>query len=132
MLYLKEKDILKLHDYILDATGGMPGIRMPTALGAIVFDISATLHYEPETPWKPADIAALYVDKIAKGHPFNDGNKRTAFASAIAFLRLNGYDIDATSDQLQSLAQVVVELVLHRVTWEEFSAHLGKFMFKSL
>lgn len=108
----------------------MPGIRFPTALGAITFDIASTLYYSRETSYHYADIAALYADKIAKGHPFNDGNKRTAFASAIAFLRLNGYSIKATSKELENLAQSIVELVLFNITWTQFSAQLNKLIFK--
>ena len=38
-----------------------------------------------------AEIAAAYAFGIAKAHAFVDGNKRTAFVTAITFLRLNGY-----------------------------------------
>ena len=40
-----------------------------------------------------ADLAALYAVGIAKAHAFVDGNKRTAWASARAFLRLNGFTL---------------------------------------
>jgi death on curing protein len=130
LLYLREEHIVRLHSYILSATGGMPGIRLPTALGAITFDVASTLYYSSETIWRYCDIAALYADKIAKGHPFNDGNKRTAFASAIAFLRLNGYSIEATPKELENLAQSIVELVLCRITWPYFSEQLNKLIFK--
>jgi death-on-curing protein len=38
--------------------------------------------------------AAYLLYRIAKEHPFIDGNKRTAFASADTFLKLNGYYLD--------------------------------------
>ena len=38
-----------------------------------------------------AEIAAAYAFGISKAHAFVDGNKRTAFVTALAFLRLNGY-----------------------------------------
>lgn len=34
--------------------------------------------------------AATLLMEIARRHPFNDGNKRTAFESMITFLELNG------------------------------------------
>lgn len=37
-----------------------------------------------------AAIAAAYAFGIAKAHAFVDGNKRTAFVTALTFLRLNG------------------------------------------
>ena len=39
-----------------------------------------------------AALAAAYAFGIAKNHPFVDGNKRTAFASIMVFLGLNGID----------------------------------------
>lgn len=39
----------------------------------------------------PAEIAAAYAFDISKAHAFVDGNKRTAFVTALTFLRLNGY-----------------------------------------
>ena len=41
-----------------------------------------------------AALAAAYAFGIAKNHPFVDGNKRTAFASMLVFLGLNGIDFD--------------------------------------
>lgn len=38
-----------------------------------------------------SEIAAAYAFGIAKAHAFVDGNKRTAFVTAVTFLRLNGY-----------------------------------------
>ena len=38
-----------------------------------------------------AEIAAAYAFGIARAHAFVDGNKRTAFVTALTFLRLNGY-----------------------------------------
>ncbi len=35
-------------------------------------------------------MAAAYLFHLAKNHPFLDGNKRVALASAIVFLRGNG------------------------------------------
>ena len=36
-------------------------------------------------------LAAAYAFGISKAHAFMDGNKRTAFVTALTFLRLNGY-----------------------------------------
>ncbi len=43
-----------------------------------------------------AEIAAAYAFGIVKAHAFVDGNKRTAFVTAITFLRLNGYSFRPT------------------------------------
>ena len=38
-----------------------------------------------------AEIASAYAFGISKAHAFVDGNKRTAFVTALTFLRLTGY-----------------------------------------
>jgi death-on-curing protein len=43
--------------------------------------------------------AAILLETIAKEHPFIDGNKRTAFASAEATLRLNGYHMTVEDEE---------------------------------
>lgn len=40
-----------------------------------------------------AEIAAAYAFGISKAHAFVDGNKRTAFVTALTVLRLNGYGV---------------------------------------
>ena len=44
-----------------------------------------------------ASKASYFLYRITKDHPFSDGNKRTAFAVADTFLRINGYYIDIES-----------------------------------
>lgn len=51
-------------------------------------------HYEPESDLPT--LAAAYAFGIARSHPFNDGNKRTAFLTAVIFLGLNGLEFDAS------------------------------------
>jgi death-on-curing protein len=39
-----------------------------------------------------AEMASAYAYHISENHPFIDGNKRTALASALVFLDINGYE----------------------------------------
>ena len=64
-------------------------------------------------------LAAAYGFGIAQNHAFVDGNKRTALASMIVFLGLNGIDLDApqeaaTAVVLSLAAGEVMEDVLAR------------------
>lgn len=43
------------------------------------------------------DLAAAYGYGIAKNHPFIDGNKRTVYVVTRTFLKLNGYDLKAST-----------------------------------
>lgn len=49
------------------------------------------------------ELAATMAVGIAKGHPFVDGNKRTACVVSLLFLRLNGIEISASEDELASV-----------------------------
>jgi death on curing protein len=51
--------------------------------------------------------AAAYAFHICQNHPFIDGNKRTALATALVFLDLNGIDID---DPKEELYEMMVEV----------------------
>ena len=57
--------------------------------------------------------AAVLCHSLLKNHPFRDGNKRTAMISIGVFLRLNGYRLRTTSDQLVALALNVEQDVLN-------------------
>jgi len=78
--------------------GGLPGIRDENALEAALARPQQRAHYEPRTDL--AALAAAYAFGLAKAHPFNDGNKRTAFLTAVIFLGLNGRDLDATEAEV--------------------------------
>ena len=49
------------------------------------------------------DQAAAYAFHICQNHPFVDGNKRIALATALVFLDLNGIQIEDLNELLYSL-----------------------------
>ena len=53
----------------------------------------------------PYYYAASCCAAVARGHPFNDGNKRTAFALLCFILRLN--DVDTSLPQIETADRVV-------------------------
>lgn len=50
-----------------------------------------------------SEMAAAYLFHIAQNHPFLDGNKRAALATALAFLWLNDQSLEADDDELTEL-----------------------------
>ena len=101
--------------------------------GALLF---VTVHYlrlqshgRSVASYQPSDLAtqtALLMEGIAQAHAFVDANKRTALASGLVFLHLNGcqcrYAGDPTDDELGKL---VVDFVIHRVTLEDVTRWLS-------
>ena len=85
--------------------GGLPGVRDENALEAALARPRQKWNYEPESDLSV--LAAAYAFGVAKAHPFNDGNKRTAFLTMVIFLGLNGKDLNASESEV---VQVMVAL----------------------
>lgn len=78
--------------------GGLPGIRDENALEAALARPRQKAHDKPDSDL--ATLAAAYAFALSKAHPFNDGNKRSAFLTAVIFLGLNGKDLDASETEV--------------------------------
>ncbi|MCC7001507.1 MAG: type II toxin-antitoxin system death-on-curing family toxin, partial [Gemmatimonadaceae bacterium] len=78
--------------------GGLPGVRDENGLEAALARPQQKWHYEPDADL--ATLAAAYAFGLARAHACNDGNKRTAFLTAVIFLGLNGKDLDATESEV--------------------------------
>lgn len=77
-----------IHDEAIYEFGGLAGIRDHGLLESALDRARNRLAYEPCS--SIFELAAALCFGIAKNHPFNDGNKRTALLSTRAFLYLNG------------------------------------------
>lgn len=77
-----------IHDEAIYEFGGLPGIRDHGLLESALDRPRNLLAYEPGS--SIFDLAASLCFGVAKNHPFNDGNKRTALLSTRAFLYLSG------------------------------------------
>lgn len=89
MIYLSFEQIIELHEHLIKNFGGLHGIRdkglLESALAAPMMAV-----FGEELHKTVYCKAAAYLFYIARNHPFFDGNKRTASASALIFLRSNG------------------------------------------
>lgn len=106
--FLTLDEVLALHDDQIRRYGGIPGIRDVGLLSSALGAASATfggqfLH------GSLAEMAAAYLFYLANDHPFLDGNKRVALASALTFLWMNGLELEAPDDELTDLVVGVAE-----------------------
>jgi death-on-curing protein len=53
--------------------------------------------------------AAALITSIARNHALLDGNKRTAWVLTVAFLNINGFDVEMTQDQKFDLVLAVAQ-----------------------
>ena len=49
------------------------------------------------------DLAGVLLWHLASDHPFADGNKRAALASALVFLTINGVDLAQDDDLFEAV-----------------------------
>ena len=92
-LWLSKALILAVHDRLLADYGGRSGVRDEGLLDSALGKPQNLFAYG-----KPSlfELAASYAFGIVKNHPFIDGNKRTGFVAAAAFLDSNGYELTAS------------------------------------
>ena len=98
--------IKAFHDRQINEHGGFPGLRDEGLLFFVLSRPENTYHYyHPKTD--VAELAAASGFGLAKNHPFNDANKRTALIAMRLFLKLNGYDLAASpEDKYKTIIRV--------------------------
>ena len=122
MIYLSLEQVIELHDALIEKFGGLLGIRERSLLESAVAAPMMAVFGE-ELHKTIYNKAAAYLFYIAKNHAFLDGNKRTASAAALAFLRANGksikYDVDEFLEFVVSVAKGQADL-------DAISNYIGK------
>ncbi len=97
---------------IIQTYGGLAGVREQGALEAAVGRPKNLQSYGGEE--SIAVLGACVSWALVKGHAFNDGNKRIAFAALVMFLDLNGYrltcsEVEETAMTLRAAASEIDE-----------------------
>jgi death-on-curing protein len=88
--------------------GGTYGLRDPALLSSALAMPSSTF----EGKYLHQDLfeqAAAYAFHICQNHPFVDGNKRTALATALVFLSLSGIELYDPNEELYELMMKVAD-----------------------
>lgn len=106
MKMLSRQQVLVLHKQLLDAFGGLDGVRDEGLLGAALSSPFATFGGQYLYPSVQAKAAQLGFGLVAD-HPFLDGNKRTGAHVMLVFLALNGIELKYTQ---QELINIILEV----------------------
>ena len=99
MITLNKEQIKRLHGKLLEATGGLDGIRdeaMIDSAISVAFQTFDEVEFYPSTAAKIARIAYGLVCN----HPFIDGNKRIGTYVMMVLLELNHIEVDFTDDDI--------------------------------
>jgi death-on-curing protein len=104
--------VLDFHAEQLALFGGADGLRDRGLLeSALARPVNKFAYGEKGI----AALSAAYGFGIARNHAFIDGNKRTALASMIVFLGLNGLDLDVPQEAATAM---ILSLAAGEITEE--------------
>lgn len=102
MKILNKRQILMLHQHLVDETGGSPGLRdeglLDSALNA-PFQVFGDTGAYPSLQQKAARLCCGLV----KNHPFIDGNKRIGAHAMLVFLAVDGLKLSYTQKELSDI-----------------------------
>ncbi len=118
-LWIEERDAFAIHDRLLAAHGGAPGLR---DAGLLQSALARPLqHHAYADSADVVEMAALYTAGMVRNHPFVDGNKRVGFVVGILFLELNGFRFMASEEDA---TQAVLGLAAGTLDEAAFAAWL--------
>ena len=102
MVWITVEDAIMIHNCIIEATGGVDGLRDRAGLEAAV---SAPLQ-----SFGGVDLFPSKIEKIARvgfglasNHAFLDGNKRIGAMMTQLILKWNGYQLDLKQGELADM-----------------------------
>jgi death-on-curing protein len=117
MVYLGIEEVIRIHDEILGASGGLNGIRDRGGLESAIAQPQMEMFGEELYPTL-AEKAAMLGFSLISNHPFLDGNKRIGHAAMETFMLLNGYELDASVDEQES---VILQIAAGEMNKEAFT-----------
>jgi death-on-curing protein len=108
-VWIEADDAILANLQLIEAFGGLAaGSREGNLLLAAIARGLNKWHYAETRP-SLFELAAAYAFGIVRGHVFHDGNKRTAYTTAIAFLRKNGVDVAPPGDEIVETTVALAE-----------------------
>jgi death on curing protein len=96
--YLRVDHVLRIHERVVERSGGAPGVLNPDAVDSAVAQPQMAFGGQDLYPTL-AEKAAALAYSLNMNHPFQDGNKRTAHAAMEMFLLRNGHEIEASVEE---------------------------------
>ena len=99
MITLSKEQIISLQKRLLDATGGLDGIRDESLLDSALSAAFQTFDDVELYPSTASKIARTAYGLVCN-HPFTDGNKRIGTYVMLVLLDLNHIEADFTDDDI--------------------------------
>jgi death-on-curing protein len=101
--FLSLDEVLAIHERMIEAFGGAPGIRDRGLLESAL--------YRPQSGYYESleEMAAALFESLLINHPFVDGNKRVAFFAMDVFLRMNGWKMQVEAKKAYAILMKLFE-----------------------
>lgn len=106
MIKFSKEKVLLLHQLLTEETGGSAGVREYALLESALESAFATFDGVDLYPTKEEKAAKIGFSLISN-HAFVDGNKRIGMYVMLTFLEVNGIKINASNDDVETLAMSV-------------------------
>ena len=129
-IWLREDEVLAISTQAVAIFGGLSGdVRDENLLKAALGRAINKWHYDDPKP-DIFTLAAAYCFSLVKGHAFHDGNKRTAYISAVVFLAKHGIDFATDqSDIVRTMLGAADGSVSEKDLADWFRSHSGNLKF---
>jgi death-on-curing protein len=121
-IYLSLDQVLAIHRAAIERYGGSGDILDPGKIDSAVAQPQMTFDGNDLYPTHVEKAAALSYS-LACNHGFADGNKRTAFGALDLFLRINGFRISATPEEIEAAFVAISD---HKMKRDEFQEWVRK------
>lgn len=102
MKKITQSQIIKMHNLLINETGGSNGLRDSKLLESAINSPFQTFYNQelyPDIETKAAKLGYYLV----KNHPFVDGNKRIGVLLFLVYLEINNIKINATDNEIIEL-----------------------------
>lgn len=102
MIWLTKEQLVMLHGKIMQATGGLDGLRDDSLLQSALLSPMQTYDGTELFP-SLIDKAARLACGLTQNHPFIDGNKRIGAHAMLVVLALNDISLNYTQNELSDV-----------------------------
>jgi death-on-curing protein len=120
--FISLDEVLKLHELLLQQSGGQAGLRDLGMLESAIAQPEMTFGGQALYPTL-ADKAAALCFSLVMNHPFVDGNKRIGHAALETFLVLNGHELSISVEEQE---RQILDLAAGQIPRAQFTGWVCK------
>src|SRR3989339_2094060 len=120
--YLFIDEVMVIHNKMIELFGGRKDVHDFTMLHSATERCKATFGGKDLYP-TIFDKASALIQSLILNHPFDDGNKRTAFSSCVLFLYYNQYKLEYSKSET---IQFTLDVDSHKLNFEQNSLFFPK------